>query len=249
MLPDPNRVRLVTDIVDVMGAVREPPASIHRVGLGDRVGLAPLNAPWSLTALSPSHEDERHHAATLAQLVTRQKAVPGRYGVNSGSAVLRLEANGVTAIFGSDLDVGESVQRGWQAIVRFHGQELGSDLVKVGHHGSRTALHEAAWVAFTSQKARPGKPLAVVTPFPAPAAPLPRPREVKQLKQLSSRLHLSGILRSNSKRAGRVPLARTPFSSYTKTSPSVFDQVGHVRYRFNAGRLRSVEAFEPAREL
>lgn len=250
MMPNSNRARYVKDIVDVLEALKEPPAGTERVLLSNRVELAPFQGKWRLTALSPSHEDERQHVATLGQLASG--SAHRAFDVNSGSAVLRLEANRVIAVFGSDLDLGPQgdEKRGWRAVMKHHAAQLGSDLVKVAHHGSETAFHADIWDLFAKEM---GKPLAVVTPFPARGEPLPREQEVRRIKKHSSQLHLSGIRSRNRGRkqgkAGAVPISRTPFSTYTNTSPVGFEQVGHVRYRFGPNGARSVDAFAPAHQL
>lgn len=247
LLPHPLRSRLVTDLVDVISALREPAAAnIRALMLCDGTSLS-AHPTWSLSALSPSFEDQKLQLATLGKFLPHQRGARiGSFDVNSGSVVLRLEANNVVAIFSSDLDIGDDEKRGWRCIVKFHGARLAADLVKVGHHGSVTALHEPAWAAF---RKGPKSPSAVVTPFPARAEALPRANQIRRLKTLSSTLHLSGIRAHSGGKAGLVAVSRTPFSAYTKVSPSPFDLVGHVRYRFDPAGIMTTEVFPPAHQL
>ena len=226
-----------------MELLKEPAfETVQLVGLQNGTHLEPTGSPWTLVALSPSVQDQRKQLATLAACTLGGGRTATSYDPNSGSAVLRLESAGRVVTLSSDLDVGEGPQHGWQHILAHHGPRLPSDLVKVGHHGSDTAYHEPAWLQM-------GTPDAVITPFPARGGGLPREKMLKRLSSHARRLYLTAPPRS-AKNAGRVAVAHTPFSGYVKTSPSLLENVGQVRFRLGPRDTRArVELFSTAKQI
>lgn len=239
--------KLIRDLVAVFDVLATPElAAVRVVQLADGVQLEPPgNNLWTLTALSPSFEDERHHFETLLSFLPGStKPPPATYDVNSGCAVLRLETNDTVVMLCSDLDVGDSVRRGWRCIVQNHAARLKSDLVKVGHHGSVTAFLKDAWAAFGAN----AKPKAVITPFPAANGRLPRPEMVERLAKVASPLHVTARARGSG--AGKLNASDNPFPSYVVTSPSALRDTGQVRYRRKAGESAvRVDVFPPAQLL
>jgi hypothetical protein len=249
LLPDPLGSRIIKDIVAVITELSEPATQhVRRIPLNDGAQLEPPgNVVWKLSCLSPSMEDERHHFSTLLKFLPGYVGpAPHAYDVNSGCAVLRFEVGETVVMLCSDLDVGDGPQRGWRCIVQNHGARLRSDVVKVGHHGSSTAFHEAAWAAFGAL----GKPRGVITPFPANGGQLPRPEMVGRLVRVAEPLHLTAIGKKHAKRAGKLLASDSPFQAYTPTSPRTFEAIGQVRYRQSWGQREiRVEVFPPARAL
>ena len=203
---DRMATRPVRELVKVLTVLRSPDCdAIQRVALAVRTELAPSGASWRLTALSPSFDDQTLLAATLLKYLPGYSGpAPASFDPNTGCAVLRLETPPFVVTLCSDLDAGQSKLHGWQAIVSHHADDLPSNVVKVGHHGSETAFHAEAWSAF-GKKALPD---AVITPFPATGGHLPRKEMISKLKERSRRLYLT----SNARQSGKSQ--KGPFSSY-----------------------------------
>jgi hypothetical protein len=243
-LPDELRAKEIKELVSVLNVLKTVTGP-EVVTLSARVRLGPAAAPWDLESLSPSAEDMRHHAATLLSFLPGYVGPPASvWDTNSGCAVLLLQAANKVVMLCSDLDVGEAPDRGWAGIVQHRGAILPSDVVKVGHHGSKTALHRDAWAAFGAT----AKPRGVVTPFPARGGSLPREPEAAQLRAWCSDAHITARGKGATK-AGGVPLNDTPFDSYISTKPKTFEATGQVRYRARAGQPITTKVFPPATRL
>lgn len=83
----------------------------------------------------------RFGAAEVRLLAPCPGFVPGR-GANDNSLVLRVSLGARAALLTGDAEAEEEVD-----LVREHGPELGADLLKVGHHGSRTSSSPALLAA------------------------------------------------------------------------------------------------------
>ena len=221
------KTKKVREILSAMTFLKANP-KIRAIRLGELVRLNPPNSPWHLEALSPSMEDER---LALAQLADYQQGKRRTYDINSGCAVIRLEAGGLVAIFSSDLDIGKTVKHGWQAIVSTSSPHLPANIVKVGHHGSSTAFHPPAWDFFKKGTA---KPISVITPFPIKNGYLPKKEMLQEISKYSGGLFVTANPPPNNK-AGKLSRRRAPFSSYQPTPVMDLSRVGHVRIRLSAG--------------
>lgn len=250
LLPSAIRFRMVKDIVNVIEALKDPLLeNTMRIPLSDRILLSPDNAHWTLRSLSPSFEDIRHQAKALgAFLPGFNGSIPKGYDVNASCAVIKLEVDAIRIILASDLDVGDSSQRGWQCIVNNHTNQnlpLSSLILKIGHHGSRTAFYQPALEAIRGD----GQLFGVITPFPAPGHSLPRDEEVKKFLNFCSYVHQTGTCKSKS-RAGRVATKNTPFLTYIPMSRGNLATIGQIRYRMRLNEVEPrIDVFTPAFKL
>lgn len=245
-----GKLHVVKDLVATMaalGEVRKSRATLEVAVLDSRKVLSPHGAGWTLTALSPSTDDVLAQLATLLPLLPGYNGpTPTRFDKNSGCAVLHLDVGTeLCVVLSSDLDVGAGATRGWQAIVAHHGARLPAQMVKVGHHGSKTSFHTEAWELMSSR----AKPVGVITPFPAAGGWLPRKNMLEKLAQVTSGVYVTST-RGLSAKAGAVPTKATPFVSYAPTSAGSLAAVGHVRFRLDITTGRgSVEKFGPAKQV
>lgn len=238
MSPSGYNGRVVRDLNALLSQLSKPSlARVQRVILHARARLEPPGAAWSLTALSPSAAEETDLAQTLLPFLPGYIGPkPPRFDKNSGSVVLSLCHGKERVLLSSDLDIGRSMHHGWKSIHAYHSAHLPSSLVKVGHHGSKTAFHEPSWSAIGTLT----KPLAAVTPFPARSAPLPRQKMISRLKTVARELYLTA-------RTRRKTIA--PFDDYVAISASSLQNVGHVRFRGGPNEDLRVEVFHPATRL
>jgi hypothetical protein len=241
LLPDKQRFKIVQELVAVISALNEL-SGIHSVVLGDGVSFQP-SPGCSLEVMSPSLDDLRHQAVTMASYLPGWTGPPPRrYDVNSGCAVMRLTCGPFGVMLYSDLDVGDDDKRGLRCIVKKYGAGLRADIVKIGHHGSETAYYPPALAAGNADQA-----VGAITPFPARGEALPRRKHVAQYKAALRAVHLTAGLGPQTQKVGKVPLRDTPFSEYVKTSPRHLDAIGQVRYRIrNSENTVRVELFPSA---
>jgi|GEM_PF-4449043 len=234
--------RQVEDIESVLETLRTRPL-VQAAMASPNLDVSPRGATWSLRALSPSVDDVRADLGTLSRMSLGYSGPkPKAFDVNSGCTVLCLEVAGSRVLLSSDLDVGSGPTRGWHAIVQHFPWALDASVVKVGHHGSRTAFHPPAWAT------RPAVRFAAITPYPARGGRLPRADMLRVHGGQVDRLFVSAKHRKGSRRAGAVPLNATPFTTYTTTTIGALGDTGQVRFRVARDGTRTVRLFGGARE-
>jgi hypothetical protein len=84
--------------------------------------------------------------------------------------------------FGSDLEAGRTERMGWRGVVSNPDcPDLSAAVVKVAHHGSKSAHVDNAWQLHGSN----GLPLVVLTPWRGGANTLPKVSDIRRLKRVS----------------------------------------------------------------
>jgi len=118
----------------------------------------------------------------------------------------------VCLLLGGDVEIGTAEDRGWRGVHASPHRVVGerASLVKVAHHGSRSAHHEAVWRDMTR------RPLAMLTPWNRGPEGLPTPEGLASLHEHASAVlstaalpvrikrRLGGVRRTRSLSYGRV---------------------------------------------
>lgn len=118
------------------------------------------NAEFQIWSLAPSGDQVDRYELALKNCFTkegeiREEMPHSRH--NLVSVALMVSYGQTHIVLGGDVE-----EAGWRDVIReFGSQRLGSQCVKVSHHGSRNGYCENLWSHF----ARGGKPIAVVCPF------------------------------------------------------------------------------------
>lgn len=136
-------------------------------------------SPVVVTALSPSDAEFQRALVGFSKITTVEEGEAKRrvplVEPNDTAVALWVQVNRFNLLLGSDLETGESVDRGWQHIVGSSTRPPGRAIVfKVPHHGSVTGYHEPVWGEMLSER-----PVAILTPYTRSG--LPRDEEIRRI--------------------------------------------------------------------
>lgn len=133
-----------------------------------------------IVALSPVSRSFTAAMLGIADLVPKAGGEPlgvPKVSPNEVSMALWVEAGGIRALLGADLERG---QRGWAAVVKSQGRPRGkAHVVKVPHHGSAGAHEPGVW-----QQMLQSQPHTVLAPY-SPSR-LPGTQDITRLQNLST---------------------------------------------------------------
>jgi hypothetical protein len=233
--------RTTSDVFDVISFLDSKKShGMPAVLLSALVHLPPSQAGWSLKVLSPVASQG------LAASIAMNKAIKGdektRFDENRCAAAMLFDSGVARAVLMSDVPRG---QTGWGAILRL-GIDLSCDIVKAGHHGSKTALLENAWEVFGKGS---GRLRVAVTPYPCSHGSLPRERELRQIARFAQTIHVTAAAEHLLGKFGDADPRDTPFESVAPAGPAEVAGVGQIRYRCRASESIETRVFKPARRL
>lgn len=226
----------ISELRDVLGTIeqrRAPGASRSTAGpvwavenrVLDQWQVSPgLDA--RILALSPCDGSvTRTHwevAELLRQAEARRRLV--RVSPNETSVVLWIQVGESRLLLGADLENGANPGTGWKAILAMTPAPQGqADVFKVPHHGSENAHHEDVWKRLLLPK-----PYAVVTPYAS--TPLPRPSDLRRLKELTPFLYCTAPPRSF-RPPKRPPQVERMAELTARNRRAIETSVGQVRLR------------------
>ncbi len=136
-----------------------------RIVVSRAAGSGGAVVSFQLQSLSPS---DREHELFLQELASGMPNVrsPMRAAVartpNLASVVLSFRWDEFAVLLGADMEARAEIDRGWNAVIA-ESIRVGNpkaDLVKIPHHGSRTAHHDGMWASMLVPE-----PLGVIAPF------------------------------------------------------------------------------------
>lgn len=146
-----------------------------------------------VVALSPSEDAvERgllsliETATGLARVVSRRYRAPE--GPNGASVVASVRSGEVSVLMGADLETSNNPETGWDAVIAYAQPAARASLVKVPHHASPDAHHDAMW-----QELLEDDRLAILTPFANGDVHLPTEEDVARVMSLAAPVYLTAI--------------------------------------------------------
>ena len=127
-----------------------------------------------MLALSPSEDSVRTYCELLHEYIPKNDSSPitnlSDKDHNLVSSAIWCKIDDKIFIFGSDLENGFSKHSGWEGVLNnIDSPELSPCFVKIPHHGSPGAYHDAIWKKFSMKS----KPISVVTPYNKSSSPRP----------------------------------------------------------------------------
>jgi hypothetical protein len=196
--------------------------------------------PISLMTLSPSNPTIRLALTEIAGLLPKagepQRRVINR-SPNHASVVLWVEAGGVRALLGADLEHANRTGEGWMAVIDCHQDTTPAQIFKVPHHGSTGADLPEVW-----KKMLGANPVAVVTPFTGGRVRLPKATDLDRLATRTARLYCTAA------GAGKPPTRDAAVDRNMRlqlAKRSVIEgQAGHVRIRWSSTDHATIPAVE-----
>jgi hypothetical protein len=190
-----------------------------------------LLAVDSLAFVILTHPHEDHYLG-MAELL---RAYQGKVrlvdeSLNDIASALWLEVGQIRVILGSDLDIGRTERVGWRGVMSNPDcPDLSAVIVKVAHHGSKSAHVDSAWQLQGSNGL-----LAVLTPWKGGANMLPKASDIRRLKRVSRQVGQTTTVKTqrpetlyNREVAKALRLATRRW----RVIPPVI-QVGAIRVRF-----------------
>jgi beta-lactamase superfamily II metal-dependent hydrolase len=228
-----------------------PQAERLRYAIADKVLLKmhdPQRAfPVTMYALAPSDASVTLALNSFRELLPKEKT-PKRRAValfpNHVSAAFWVTAGDSHVLLGGDVEVGGNDGLGWRAVIKSTTRPAGrAAVVKVPHHGSKSAYHAPMWEKMTDPD-----PVALLTPFASGAKPLPSDENIKTIKKHTHQLFCTG----NPK--GLKPPRRDSTSdkfidSVVFSRRRIEGPMGHVCVRFSGGDSPMVHVTPPALAL
>jgi len=143
-------------------------------------------------ALSPSEDAVERSVEALIEAATGAPSVLSRRfkapeGPNGASVAASIREGDATLLLGADLEKRANVESGWDAVLTYAKPATKASLVKVPHHGSSGAHHDAAWSELTSEA------LAVLTPWTKGANYLPKQDDLDRIRGVADRVFLTAM--------------------------------------------------------
>lgn len=156
-----------------------------------------------VVALSPSDDAFERCLLELTETATGLRgAVPRRYtapeGPNGASVATSISAGRICLLLGADLEASANPEAGWEAVIAHAKPARNASIVKVPHHGSRSAHHDGMWSELVEES-----PIAIITPHVKGANTLPRDEDLTRLKSLTGSLFLTSEPEYDRVRKGR----------------------------------------------
>ncbi len=135
-----------------------------------------------IRGIAPTDERSQSYKQSILTSLVKQRgtvqALP--YAVhNTISIALRIRYRKATVLLGGDVE-----EEGWKTVLREHRpEELGSQFVKISHHGSTTGYCPGLWSVLSAGGTN--KPLVALTPYKR--FKLPDPIALDHIKDYASR--------------------------------------------------------------
>lgn len=205
--PVPPGLRELKRVIEVLdrrrrrGEARALRIAMEDVALHDAV-METSDPPIRIWALSPSSGDRDYGLSQIGQAISQLPLK--RLDQNVFSVVLHIQIGEQAILLGGDR-LATPAARGWGSVLeasRRRGVKPAS-LLKVPHHGSRTAHHDGMWDVLT------GRPVVSVLTPNVKSAGLPRKEDVERLCAISDVVAISSHYQD--------PKTREPVSAYMLT--------------------------------
>jgi hypothetical protein len=132
-----------------------------------------------ISALSPSDQEVVLSKVALAKLLPSPKTPKRRIvpsAPNHTAVVVTIKIGGSSILLGSDLEEKGDNASGWSAIVK--AARFKSSVIKIPHHGSKTAEHPKIWSELVAADA-----VGILTPFSRGSVNLPNNEDVLRIKK------------------------------------------------------------------
>ncbi len=123
-------------------------------------------------------------------MTAKRSTVPRRYrapeGPNGASVVTSIRNAEIAVLLGADLEVSANVEAGWDGLLKYAKPTAKASVVKVPHHGSPGAHHDAVWTELSEDEV-----VAIVTPWARGGRYLPTQEDLARLRSSASRVYLT----------------------------------------------------------
>jgi hypothetical protein len=243
-----GNVKDFADALDALKSSARSPEWVHN-GICIEKFESSVDSDISIFALSPSNSDFTEFLTEIAGKLPKKRqphraAVASRPNHIAIAIVIQLTADGV--LLGADLEELASDDRGWGAAVKC-AKRIGArraSVIKIPHHGSKTAHSPAMWSDLLTQK-----PVAGITPFNRgrKAGRPPMPDDLLRIASLSSETYLSAPTESGRARAKNSPVEQH-LRMMGMVARTIGGDIGVVRHRRVTGRWKT-KVFGRARQI
>ncbi len=109
-------------------------------------------------------------------------AVERQKSANGASVAEVVRRADLLLLLGADLETSPNPDSGWDAVLSYSKPDVKASAVKVPHHGSPTAHHDAFWTDLADQDA-----VAIVTPWTSGRNFLPTAEALRRLRSITGR--------------------------------------------------------------
>jgi hypothetical protein len=161
---------------------QQKPASLETCYAGTHIMNEVRNgANLRIEALSPSKHDHQRMAVTFAKKKNQLTSGDFKRNITSihpnlGSVVIRLELGEQAILLGADMEVRNSEDSGWKAILSTYSKMSAAGLYKIAHHGSENGDMSEIWSTLLVEDC-----FAILTSNQRLQNPLPKPADVKRI--------------------------------------------------------------------
>jgi hypothetical protein len=199
-------------------------------------------------ALSPSSAAVEQTMRSIASLLPKQRRPHLRVAApsaNEGSVALWVDGIKTAALLGADLEMADSDDRGWGAVLGLAPARIRrANLVKIPHHGSATGHDQRVWNELMETR-----PEAMVTPWTRGGNRLPTADDRQRILSLAPSAVLVG--KSPAKKHRYDPAVERVLREVARSRSAAIGRMGHARARSapdDEGAWQ-VECFENAEPL
>ena len=147
----------------------------------------------TVMALSPSEDAAGRSIEALIEAATQQPVTLARRyrapeGPNGGSVAISIRESDVAVLLGADLETSANIETGWDAVLKHSKPDVPASLVKLPHHGSRNAHHDAFWSDLAEDQV-----VAIVTPWVKGARFLPTQQDLSRIRAFTDRAYITAM--------------------------------------------------------
>lgn len=164
--------------------------------------------------------------ASLLPALNRPKLRAVAHTANEVSVVLWIEMGLLKILLGSDLEINQNPNTGWQAIINSGEKPQGRAFAfKIAHHGSETGDHSRVW-----QELLDPNPQVLIAPFLGGGKPIPTKADCQRILTRTSNAFVTCAV--HARKPKDLPL--TAGKLLKRMAPGVRDVegvVGHIRLR------------------
>jgi beta-lactamase superfamily II metal-dependent hydrolase len=187
----------------------------------------PPSIPPRVVALSPSEDAfERSLQDLIEAAASARTTIPRRYnapeGANGASIATFVQNETVGLLLGADLETSVNSETGWDAVISYSRPAFKASAVKIPHHGSVGAHHDAMWSELLQ-----GQALAILTPWVRGAKHLPTDEDLARLKTFSKNVYITAL-------PSRILVRKRPDKMVKRLHGAQISEIrgwGHVRAR------------------
>lgn len=213
------------------------------------------NDTCEVVALSPSSETIENAQQEIYRLWESfcADAQPGKNGRlprrgipcperNLNAIVLWVRFGSHRVLLGSDLEVINESQQGWNGVLQSqHLPDGKASAFKIPHHGSPNGHCEAIWDELVEQET-----ISMLTAYNRGKTPRPDKTDIERISKKTSRLYYTSLPSKTSNKYNRT--VEKTLVGIAKRRTSLTPRMGHIRLRIHKGGITSIDTFGTARK-